>query len=57
MFNFSYIETHTTGYVLSQTTYINQLLKKYGMTDVYETDSPIDCNMDLDNKKSDSEDC
>ena len=49
------IEMHGTGYTLSQTTYIDNMLKKYGMQDAYNVDSPIDCNVDLEIKKDDKD--
>ena len=49
------IEMHRTGYTLSQTTYIDNMLKKYGMQDAYNVDCPIDHNVDLEIKKDDKD--
>ena len=47
--------TEQGGYPLQQTPYIESLLQRYGMTDAYGTDTPIDIHIALDIAKNDEE--
>lgn len=50
------IENHGSGYALHQATYIDTMLKRHGMQDAAEADSPIDRNVILEITKDD-QDC